>query len=589
MGLRIKSKIALGLLFIFSLILVNGGMGYYYLNRLASASDAIIRDNYLSVQYCRQMSGDLMDLTRGDPRGLEGFNQALTEEDHDITEPGEGEMAGELRSLYDQAIAKGPSPDLIQRMQGLVFQIQDVNMKAILRKNRQAHATAGSALVALAIITTVSFLIGFTILLNFPGYIGNPVRQLTESIKAIADHRYSERIHFSSRDEFGELARAFNTMAARLDEYEGSNLARISFEKKRIETLINDMKDAIIGLDETNHILFANPMARSLLNMEGTDLIGAYAPDAALGNALLHRLLEPGDSGQLLRIFSGGRESYFTRDILSVQINDPGDAEAQPVNAGRVVILKNITRFQELDMAKTNFIATISHELKTPIASIKMSLKLLEDVRIGNLNQEQRELLDQVAEDSQRLLAITKELLDLAQVETGNISLSSQPTTPALMMDYAVQAVNVQASSRNVRVERQGDPMVSLVMADPEKTAWVLVNFLSNAIRYSPEGARVLIGAYGQEGGVVFFVQDFGPGIDPKYREKVFEKFFRVPGSQSRGGTGLGLAISREFIQAQGGKVWVNSEPGKGSTFCFSLPSVPALKAGPVVSDQSKK
>ncbi|HUX85276.1 MAG TPA: HAMP domain-containing sensor histidine kinase, partial [Chitinophagaceae bacterium] len=165
---------------------------------------------------------------------------------------------------------------------------------------------------------------------------------------------------------------------------------------------------------------------------------------------------------------------------------------------------------------------------------------------------------------------------------------------PMLIMDYAIQAVNVQASAKNIQLERQGDPMVPMVMADPEKTAWVLVNFLSNAIRYSPEGSRVLIGSYGQEGAVVFYVQDFGKGIDPKYREKIFEKFFRVPGSLSGGGTGLGLAISREFIQAQGGKVWVNSEPGKGSTFCFSLPAAPGLKASPQdpspgLSGQSKK
>jgi len=581
MRLRIKTKIALGFLFIFSLILINGGMGYYYLNHLAGAAEAIIRDNYQSLQYCRNMSGDLDDYLDARQGSLDRFNQALQEEEHDITETGEGELAGELRSLFDQLKVGGPGNALITSMRRIIYKINHLNMQAILRKNNQARETANSALITLEITTTLSFLIGFTFLINFPGYIGNPVIELTESIKAIAGHNYSKRLHFNSRDEFGELAAAFNAMASRLDEYEHSNLAKINFEKKRIETLVDIMKDAIIGLDEGSHILFANALALSLLNMESGKLIGSYAPDVAMHNDLLHRILQPADTGQLLKIYSGGRESYFTREVLSVLISEEPDDHGLPVNAGQVIILKNITRFQELDMARTNFIATISHELKTPISSIKMSLKLLEDQRVGNLNGEQHELVGQLREDSERLLDITRELLDLAQVETGNMQLHCQPTHPSRIMAHATHALIVQIQQKDIKLETICGPEVSEVMADPEKTAWVLVNFLSNAIRHSPEFSRIIMEAVNRNGEVLFSVQDFGKGIDPQYRERIFEKFFRVPGSpEGYSGTGLGLAISREFIMAQGGKIWVESESGSGSKFFFSLPGLPVKSNG---------
>jgi signal transduction histidine kinase len=573
MQLRIKTKIALGLLFIFILIVVNGGMGYYYLNRLASASDAIIRDNYLSVQYCRQMSEALDRYDRDHPSSLDRFENQLREEEKDITEPGEGELAGELRMQLSSLRTRDSSRVLVSHMQTLVYQIEDLNLEAILRKNQQAHQTAVNALVWVAAITTLSFLIGFTFLVNFPGYIGNPVSQLTEGIKAIAAQHYSERLHFTSKDEFGVLANAFNVMAAKLDEYEHSNLAKISFEKKRIETLIDNMGDAIIGLDEKNYILFANHMALSILDMDRSALVGAYAPDIALHHDLLHRLLDQGDHGQLLKIFSGGRESYFTRDVLPVHIGGQNSPDA-PIPAGQVIILKNITHFQELDMARTNFIATISHELKTPIASIQMSMKLLEDSRIGTLNPEQLELIRQAKDESRRLIAITKELLDLAQVETGNIKMAIQPTAARYLLEYATGALGAQAKDKAISVVSHCEPRTATVQADPEKTAWVLVNLLSNAIRYSPREGSVILGAKENGGIVEFYVQDFGQGIDSSYREKVFEKFFRMPGT-SEEGTGLGLAISREFIVAQEGKIWLESEVGKGSRFCFSLPAAP--------------
>lgn len=325
------------------------------------------------------------------------------------------------------------------------------------------------------------------------------------------------------------------------------------------------MQDAIIGFNEKNIILFANEQALKLLAMPEEDLLGKYAPDVAVRNDLLRTLINLEQSIKPLKIYAEGKESYFTKELYPITAND--------IPIGQVIILKNITSFRELDIAKTNFIATISHELKTPISSIKMSLKLLEDNRVGTVNSEQEKLIINIKEDAQRLLKITGELLDLAQVETGNIQLQKQRVLPKQIIDYACQALKIQAEQKNISLNIVCDDHLSGVTCDLEKTAWVMVNFLSNAIRYSPEDSQITVQSLVKNSEIIFSVKDAGPGIEQRFLDKIFERFFKVPGADhSKSGTGLGLAISKEFILAQGGKIWATSEIGTGSTFHFSFP-----------------
>lgn len=222
-------------------------------------------------------------------------------------------------------------------------------------------------------------------------------------------------------------------------------------------------------------------------------------------------------------------------------------------------------------MAKTNFIATVSHELKTPIASIKMSLSLLERPELGVVNEEQRQLMDSIKDDSNRLLKITSELLNMSQVETGNIQLNIQQSNPAQILDFALEAIKLQAEQHQASLIIQTDPQLPKVWADAEKTAWVLINFLTNALRYSPEQSKIVISI--QKDGsdkLIFYVQDAGKGIDSRYREKIFDRYFQIPGSH-KAGTGLGLAICKEFIEAQGGTIGLESELDKGSKFYCKL------------------
>ncbi|WP_026995279.1 sensor histidine kinase [Flectobacillus major] len=558
--MKIKAKLRLGLFFLFAVIVMLGGMGTYYLEQLKQDSAVILKDNNESLSYVEAMQ-ESIDLQPFNAENLGNFEAALKQQENNITEVDEQAATQAIRANFDTFKLKPDSVHL-QKIRTALFKVAEINRQALIRKSDMAQQTAEKAASYLKIITIICLLLSFTFIINFPAYIASPINQLTKGIREIANKNYEQRIHFSSNDEFGELAAAFNTMAQKLDEYEHSNLAKILFEKSRTEAIINNLNDAVIGLDEKHNILFANAVALNILHIKPQDLIGKYAPDIALYNDLFRLLLNDINPEKTLKIYADERESYFSKEVLDVKSNEKV--------LGRVILLKNITRFHDLDEAKTNFIATISHELKTPISSIKMSLKLLENKKIGTLNPEQIQLLDTIKSDSQRLLNITGELLDLTQVESGKIALSFEAVQPSAIIDYATSAVQFQAQQRQIEIEIHLSDHLPLVQADAEKSAWVLVNLLTNAIRYSSEHSKIIIAAQRQTNTVVFSVKDFGKGIEEKYLQKIFEKYFQAPDSQN--GTGLGLAIARQFIEAQNGQIWVESTIGQGANFMFSLP-----------------
>ena len=269
-----------------------------------------------------------------------------------------------------------------------------------------------------------------------------------------------------------------------------------------------------------------------------------------------------------MTIFADGKESYFEKETVKITIKPTG--EDKTIYIGDVIILRNITIFKELDFAKTNFIATVSHELKTPIASIKMSLQLLEKQETGATNEDQKQLIESIKDDSRRLLKITGELLDLSQLETGNIQLNIEKSNPIEIVNYAIEAVKTQSEQKQIDIIFDCNKNLPFVKADAEKTAWVLINFLTNSIRYSPENSIIKIHLETQNNQLVFKVIDKGQGIDSRYQTKIFDKYFQIPGS-NKSGTGLGLAISKEFIEAQNGTISVESELGLGSTFSICL------------------
>ncbi len=194
--------------------------------------------------------------------------------------------------------------------------------------------------------------------------------------------------------------------------------------------------------------------------------------------------------------------------------------------------MRNVTTYKELDFAKTNFIATVSHDFKTPISSIKKSLQLLENEQIGKLNDEQKNLIDSIKDDANRLLKITGELLNMTQVESGNIQLSILPSDPKEILLYAINATKTQADQKQINFEINCPDNISKIQADNEKTAWVLTNLISNAIRYSYDNATIYLAIQQTSNQVQISVRDTGQGIAPQYKDKIFDRYFRVPGTK---------------------------------------------------------
>ena len=429
------------------------------------------------------------------------------------------------------------------------------------------------ALLWISVTGGICILTGLTLLYWLPRTISKPIKELKQGILEIANHNYEERLDMRNNQEFREVAESFNRMAERLAEYRASTLADILSAKKFIEAIVNSIDDPIIGLNMDREILFINEEALNVLNLKRGNVIRKSAEELSLKNDLLRRLIRelvtPGDQKEPLKIYADDKESYFKASYIPIINTDAGKDE--PSKLGDVILLKNITEFKELDSAKTTFISTISHELKTPIAAIMMSLQLLEDKRVGELNDEQEQLSKSIKENSERLLSITGELLNMTQVEAGKLKLMPKITKPIELIEYAIKANQVQADKFNIQIEVEyPEEKIGKLFVDSEKIAWVLTNLLSNAIRYSKENGRVVIGAR-QEGDMIdLYVQDFGKGIDPRYHKSIFDRYFRVPGTKVQG-SGLGLSISRDFVEAHGGTLTVESELGKGSRFVMRL------------------
>lgn len=560
--MRLKTKLSLGLIFLFVVIVLFGVLGLFYINRLSDEGRLVLQNNHESLVYCNRMLQALESLP-GDKNSLNQFEENLRKQQANVTEVGEKEATDELTRNFNELLTDPSDPGNYTDIRRAIGKIQDLNEMAIVRKNAVAQKTADGASEVLTVLFTILTLVAFTFIFNLPGIISGPISSLSEGIRAIANKNYKKRIYLKQADEFGDLANAFNTMAEKLDEYESSNLAQIKFEKSRIETIINQMRDGIIGLDDKRNVLFLNAVAEKLLGLKESDIAGRYAPDIALANDLMRTLLQDEPARKELKIYCDNKESYFSKDVLDVTNNS--------TIIGQVIVLRNITPFHELNEAKTNFIATVSHELKTPLSSIKMSAKLLTDLRVGALNNEQQELIRSITDDADRLLKITGELLNMSQVETGNIQLKLQPADPAAIVNQAIQAVSFQAQQRRINIRADLAVNLPFIQADVEKTSWVLINFLTNAIKYSPEDSGVEVAAFRNMDKVEFLVKDHGKGIDEKYLPRIFERYFKVPGTHDRNGTGLGLSISKEFIEAQGGNIWAKSTVGEGSSFGFTM------------------
>ncbi len=569
--MQIKTKLFTGIGSLFLLVVFLSILSGYYINKISIDTKNILTNNYNSIKYSHEML-TLLDEDMNDSSTRSAFEKNLLLQQQNITETGEQSSTRTLTEDYNKLKSINPDSILYSSLRKDLLNIIKLNMEVIQNKSNIAKTTADKAIFWIIIGGGLSLIIALFLLFFMPNNIVNPIKDFIKSIQHIADRNYDERININRNDEFNEMGLAFNTMAEKLEEYNNSNLAKVIIEKKRIEALVENIREPVIGLDEHFNILFMNNEALKITNLKSIEVIGKPAQNIAVKNDLMRTLIQyffgNKSSSSPLKIYADNKESYFQKEIVPMDIVPTGETAVQHI--GNVIFLKNITSLKELDYAKTNFMAKVSHELEIPVYSIKMSTQLLENINIGTLNSEQLKFTQNINEDIELLLNIIGELQDMTQIETGMIQLSIIPTNPIEILDYAINATKLQAEQKSIHLVTSVPEQIPRVFADREKTAWVLINLITNAIRYSYEGAAVYLTITTNDKNVLFSVRDTGQGILPEYQEKVFERYFKVPGS-NKSGTGLGLAISKEFIEVQGGEISLKSEYGIGSEFIISL------------------
>ena len=571
--MKLRYRLTLGIGFLFALIVLLGVQSVGYVRHLSMASKEILADNYNSLHYAKDMLQSL-DRISQDSASRKALIRSLSLQRENITEVNEREITAALDSKIT-ALTDSVTDSELKLIRDDLYRIMELNMASIHMKSSDTAVSATDAMWSLAIVSALCALLAMIFLIRFPAIVLRPIDKLKQGITQIANHNYDQRLDFGDNREFGEVAQSFNDMAAKLDEYRRSSLDDLMTAKKRIEAIVNTLHEPIVGLGPDRKLLFMNREALSVLNLR-EDVLGRNAAEVALSNDLLRRLVRDlyesnkENDKEPLKIYADNKESYFQVENTPLYITPVGGTEQQFI--GNLIVLSNVTKYKELDSAKTNFISTVSHEMKTPISSILMSLQLLNDTRLGKLNDEQKQLVSSIKDSSDRLLNITGELLNMTQVESGKLKLIPKIVKPIELIDYAVHATQVLAERFHCFVEIDYPDKISKLFVDNEKITWVITNLLSTAIHHSPERSRIIVGAVQREKAVEIYVQDFGRGIDPRYHKSIFERYFRVPGTKVQG-SGLGLAISKEFVEAHGGTISVESEIGRGSRFSILLPA----------------
>ncbi len=614
MSLRLRLIVALAPLAV--LLAALGVAGGLQLDRTGGRIDAILRENYASVQAMFRLNeaAERIDSSfqfalagRGDAavRQFEdnwrAFDEQFETEASNVTiHPAEDELVARLRDLRADYRDRGRrfyalpagSPERAAAYfgrpgdPGLLGRFRDIKEVSgeILRINREnmeaardeARATARTALIGFGISLGVVALLVAGAAWYLLRTILAPIRAVTEAAQAIGVSGQLDReVPVLGRDELGRLAGAFNAMSRQLREYRATNLSKLLRAQRTAQATIDSFPDPVLVLDPGGRVELANPAARQVLGAvtaDGDRPGPEWQPPEPLRQPVrdalrVQRVSAAESFDQAVTFRLGGEDRAYLPQVRPIR-----DADGDTL--GAAVVLDDVTRFRMLDQLKSDLVATVSHELKTPLTGVRLALHVLLEEAVGPLTPKQAELLIDARDNAERLLALIEQLLALARLQRPGGEDRRRPEDPGDLLRRAADAVRGRAEDKHVEVEVRADGPLPPVAVDPERIGLALGNVVENAVTYTPAGGRVTLSAAPAAGGrVELAVADTGVGIPPEYLPHVFERFFRVPGQSDPAGTGLGLAIVKEIAAAHGGDVTCESAPGRGTTFRLTLPA----------------
>ena len=426
--------------------------------------------------------------------------------------------------------------------------------------------------VGVAVLVSVTVGVGLAVLFTavVTRSILRPLMTLTKSCKEIEQGNLDLVVQVKSRDELHQLAEAFNSMAATLREFRRTDRAKLIRTQRTTQLAVDSLPDAIAIINPEGTIELANDTAQRMFNL---------APGKSIADIREHRLGEiykevtleqrpwqPKSYEAAVEVYDqGGQLKYFLPQALPIV--DGADKHL----IGVTLVLGDVTNLRRLDEMKSGLLSVVSHELKTPLTSIRMASHLLLEERVGPLNNKQTELLMAARDDADRLQTIIEDLLDIGRLESGGVKLDLRAQSPDRLVNGAVAPLKASFHDRGIHLDVEVPTDAPEVMVDATRIDHVFTNLLTNALKFTSPGGRVRIATETEEDVVRFVVEDTGVGIPAEHLGRVFERFFRVAQANQPSGAGLGLAIAKEIVEAHGGSIGVRSKEGEGSRFSFTL------------------
>jgi PAS domain S-box-containing protein len=601
--LLISHMILMGLMVV---VMVGAVFSFFHLGH---SIDHILKNNYRSVIAAQNMKETLERQDSAATFFLAGqvgtarrqyevnrklFDKAYHAEATNITEPGEGAIAqdiGQQFAAYQKAMSRllyaNPPMPMAQarkyyfsvlegdflRLKGRAQDVLDLNQNAILKADTRARLEArrsslmGAGVTILAIV--LAAILAFTLVRAALG----PLRSLARQAEAIGAGHLDQRIDLRRTDEMGVLAQSFNRMAQNLREARRLEEQRLHRAERMSDAALESLYDPVLVTDAQARVVHLNRAAEGLFGPEN-DAVGRpidqVVQDHRLSQAMEHAVQHESvsasedEAGQVPLLGQDGQRIYQLR---ATPMRDSDGAVL-----GATMVLEDITHLRELDRLKTEFISVASHELRTPVTSLMLSVQLLDEGALGPLSPEQKDVVNAQKDELQRLDRMMRDLLDIARLEAGVTPPRFEIVAPSDLAHSAMQSVSSQAEAGGVILESHMPANMPAVRADRAQISRVLVNLLNNAVRHTPHGGHVNLEATVAGSQVEITVRDTGPGIPPEYLPRIFERFVQVPGT-TRGGAGLGLAIAQTIVRAHGSLIQARSQLGKGSEFSFSLPT----------------
>jgi PAS domain S-box-containing protein len=585
-----------------------GLLAVFATSSLGTHSQMILKDNYRSVLAAQRMKEAIERLDDVAQLSLLGkreegrheatlqqqrFESELQVEEGNITELGEREAAQRLRTVwqkYQEAFAQLETVTepaarqalYLTTLRSLFLSVKDaadeiliINQDAMVQKSERARKEAQRLNTVMVAAALGALLIGTLASLSLTQRLLRPLSVLTQAVHRLGQGDFAARVSLAGNDEIAQLATNFNTMAKHLSEYRSSSLGELLQAQQASQAAIDSLPDPAVIFDIEGNILSVNRAAEEVLTLaldpNVPDPLSRVNPEvrAVLEQVRSHVLggkgpYAPKGFEEAVRVPSSDGDRYFLPRATPVYAEQGGIT-------GTTVILQDVTRLHRFDELKNNLVATVAHEFRTPLTSLRMAIHLCLEEIAGPVTEKQADLLHAAREDCERLQAIVDELLDLARMQAGGLALQPLPTSATSLVEAALDAHRSLAAGRDLQLAAVVHPDAGEVLADRDRLSIVFANLLTNAIRHTQAGGQIEVRAKPTNGVVRFEVADTGEGIPQEYLQQIFEKFYRVPGAPS-GSAGLGLAIAKEIVEAHGGEIGVESEVGRGSTFWFTLP-----------------